>query len=140
MYLCICSCSVYSSSQLLLFNANKPAKPTFIKERNIHSFSQYYIILIPCLLSRFLQVSGDPSLLLNSPVLGASVSDQSAAEGPRPAVHQVQLLRKQLQQQEQQALAAAAQVLRAVDSVLSLKLSIFFLHTNQIYPILSAWI
>uniref|UniRef100_A0A3Q1J7R6 Carboxyl-terminal PDZ ligand of neuronal nitric oxide synthase protein n=2 Tax=Anabas testudineus TaxID=64144 RepID=A0A3Q1J7R6_ANATE len=56
------------------------------------------------------QVSGDPSLLLNSPVLGASVSDQSAAEGPRPAVHQVQLLRKQLQQQEQQALAAAAQV------------------------------
>ncbi|XP_069020502.1 carboxyl-terminal PDZ ligand of neuronal nitric oxide synthase protein-like isoform X2 [Embiotoca jacksoni] len=56
------------------------------------------------------KVSDDPSLLLSSPILGASVSGQSAAEAPRSAEHQVQLLQKQLQQQEQQALAASAQV------------------------------
>ncbi|XP_037643514.1 carboxyl-terminal PDZ ligand of neuronal nitric oxide synthase protein-like [Sebastes umbrosus] len=51
--------------------------------------------------------SGDPSLLLSSPILGASLSGQSAEEAPE---HQVQLLQKQLQQQEQQALAASEQV------------------------------
>ncbi|XP_026169627.1 carboxyl-terminal PDZ ligand of neuronal nitric oxide synthase protein-like [Mastacembelus armatus] len=56
------------------------------------------------------KVSNDPSLLLSSPMLGASVSGQLAAEGPCSAEHQVQLLQKQLQQQEQQALAATAQV------------------------------
>ncbi|KAK2822100.1 hypothetical protein Q5P01_022165 [Channa striata] len=56
------------------------------------------------------KVSNDPSLLLSSPVLGASVLVQVTAEGPCSAEHQVQLLQKQLQQQEQQALAAAAQV------------------------------
>uniref|UniRef100_A0A7N8X522 Carboxyl-terminal PDZ ligand of neuronal nitric oxide synthase protein n=1 Tax=Mastacembelus armatus TaxID=205130 RepID=A0A7N8X522_9TELE len=40
----------------------------------------------------------------------SSVSGQLAAEGPCSAEHQVQLLQKQLQQQEQQALAATAQV------------------------------
>ncbi|XP_040911478.1 carboxyl-terminal PDZ ligand of neuronal nitric oxide synthase protein-like [Toxotes jaculatrix] len=52
----------------------------------------------------------DPPFLLSSPILGASVSDQSAADAPCSAEHQVQLLQKQLQQQEQQALAASAQV------------------------------
>ncbi|XP_054452566.1 carboxyl-terminal PDZ ligand of neuronal nitric oxide synthase protein-like [Anoplopoma fimbria] len=56
------------------------------------------------------KVSGDPSLLLGSPILGASVSGQSAEEAPCSAEHQVQLLQKQLQQQEQQALAASEQV------------------------------
>ncbi|XP_023283040.1 carboxyl-terminal PDZ ligand of neuronal nitric oxide synthase protein [Seriola lalandi dorsalis] len=56
------------------------------------------------------KVSDDPSFLLSSPVLGASVSGQLAAEAPCSAEHQVQLLQKQLQQQEQQALAASAQV------------------------------
>ncbi|XP_056277182.1 carboxyl-terminal PDZ ligand of neuronal nitric oxide synthase protein-like [Pseudoliparis swirei] len=51
------------------------------------------------------KVSGGPSLLLGSPILGASVSGQSAE-----AELQVQLLQKQLQQQEQQALAASEQV------------------------------
>ncbi|KAG7227244.1 hypothetical protein INR49_013904, partial [Caranx melampygus] len=55
-------------------------------------------------------VSDDPSLLLSSPIHGASVSGQLAAEAPCSAEHQVQLLQKQLQQQEQQALAASAQV------------------------------
>uniref|UniRef100_A0A673AHL8 Nitric oxide synthase 1 (neuronal) adaptor protein b n=1 Tax=Sphaeramia orbicularis TaxID=375764 RepID=A0A673AHL8_9TELE len=50
----------------------------------------------------------DPSLLLNSPLLGAS--GPLAAEASCSAEHQVQLLQKQLQQQEQQALAASAQV------------------------------
>ncbi|XP_062285334.1 carboxyl-terminal PDZ ligand of neuronal nitric oxide synthase protein-like [Scomber scombrus] len=54
--------------------------------------------------------SDDPSLLLSSPILGASVSGLSAAEAPCSADHQVHLLQKQLQQQEQQALAASAQV------------------------------
>ncbi|XP_030259622.1 carboxyl-terminal PDZ ligand of neuronal nitric oxide synthase protein-like [Sparus aurata] len=56
------------------------------------------------------KVSDDPSLLLSSPILGASVSGGSAAEAPCSDEHQVQLLQKQLQQQEQQALAASAQV------------------------------
>ncbi|XP_060900190.1 carboxyl-terminal PDZ ligand of neuronal nitric oxide synthase protein-like [Labrus mixtus] len=56
------------------------------------------------------KVSSDPSLLLSSPLPGASVSGQSAAEAPLSEEHQVQLLKKQLQQQEQQALAASAQV------------------------------
>ncbi|XP_068425185.1 carboxyl-terminal PDZ ligand of neuronal nitric oxide synthase protein-like [Clinocottus analis] len=56
------------------------------------------------------KVSGDPSLLLGSPILGASVSGQSAEEAPCSAELQVQLLQKQLQQQEQQALAASEQV------------------------------
>uniref|UniRef100_A0A8C4HH62 Carboxyl-terminal PDZ ligand of neuronal nitric oxide synthase protein n=1 Tax=Dicentrarchus labrax TaxID=13489 RepID=A0A8C4HH62_DICLA len=54
--------------------------------------------------------SDDPSLLLSSPILGASVSVQSAAKAPCSEEHQVQLLQKHLQQQEQQALAASAQV------------------------------
>nr|XP_046265674.1 carboxyl-terminal PDZ ligand of neuronal nitric oxide synthase protein-like [Scatophagus argus] len=56
------------------------------------------------------KVSDGPSLLLSSPVLGASVSGQLAAEAPCSEEHQIQLLKKQLQQQEQQALAASAQV------------------------------
>ncbi|XP_070775601.1 carboxyl-terminal PDZ ligand of neuronal nitric oxide synthase protein-like [Enoplosus armatus] len=56
------------------------------------------------------KVSDDPSLLLSSPILGASVSGQLAAEAPCSEEHQVQLLQKQLQQQEQQAQAASAQV------------------------------
>ncbi|XP_034411524.1 carboxyl-terminal PDZ ligand of neuronal nitric oxide synthase protein-like [Cyclopterus lumpus] len=56
------------------------------------------------------KVSGDPSLLLGSPILGASVSGQSAEAAPCSAERQVQLLQKQLQQQEQQALAASEQV------------------------------
>ncbi|XP_078120082.1 carboxyl-terminal PDZ ligand of neuronal nitric oxide synthase protein-like [Sander vitreus] len=56
------------------------------------------------------KVSDDPSLLLASPILGASVSGQSAKEAPCSTEHQVQLLQKQLQQQEQQALAASEQV------------------------------
>ncbi|XP_045908364.1 carboxyl-terminal PDZ ligand of neuronal nitric oxide synthase protein-like [Micropterus dolomieu] len=56
------------------------------------------------------KVSDDPSLLLSSPIIGASVSGQSVAEAPCSEEHQVQLLQKQLQQQEQQALAASAQV------------------------------
>ncbi|KAM9349654.1 carboxyl-terminal PDZ ligand of neuronal nitric oxide synthase protein-like [Symphorus nematophorus] len=56
------------------------------------------------------KVSSDPSLLLSSPILGASVSGPSAAEASCSEAHQVQLLQKQLQQQEQQALAASAQV------------------------------
>ncbi|XP_029971482.1 carboxyl-terminal PDZ ligand of neuronal nitric oxide synthase protein-like [Salarias fasciatus] len=55
------------------------------------------------------KVCGNPSLLLGSPVR-ASVSGPSAAEASCSAEHQVQLLQKQLQQQEQQALAASAQV------------------------------
>ncbi|TMS09345.1 Carboxyl-terminal PDZ ligand of neuronal nitric oxide synthase protein [Larimichthys crocea] len=56
------------------------------------------------------KVSDNPSLLLSSPILGACVSGQSAAEAPCSDEHQVQLLQRQLQQQEQQALAASAQV------------------------------
>nr|XP_019961564.1 PREDICTED: carboxyl-terminal PDZ ligand of neuronal nitric oxide synthase protein-like [Paralichthys olivaceus] len=56
------------------------------------------------------KVSDDPSPLLGSPILGASVSGQLTAEAPCSAEHHVQLLQKQLQQQEQQALAAGAQV------------------------------
>ncbi|KAL7386973.1 hypothetical protein ABVT39_016345 [Epinephelus coioides] len=56
------------------------------------------------------KVSDDPSLLLGSPIRGASVLGQSAEEAPCSAEHQVQLLQKQLQQQEQQALAASEQV------------------------------
>ncbi|XP_035526005.1 carboxyl-terminal PDZ ligand of neuronal nitric oxide synthase protein-like [Morone saxatilis] len=56
------------------------------------------------------KASDDPSLLLSSPILGASVSLQSAAKAPCSEEHQVQLLQKHLQQQEQQALAASAQV------------------------------
>lgn len=63
-------------------------------------------------LKPLLQVLDGPSLLLNSPVLGASVSGQSAAEAPCSEEHQVQLLKRQLEQQEQQALAASAQVPR----------------------------
>lgn len=73
-------------------------------------------------------MSSDPSLLLSSPVLEASVSGESAAEGPCSAEHQVQLLQKQLQQQEQQALAATAQVLRTVDSSVSLDNPVYSLN------------
>ncbi|XP_061695409.1 carboxyl-terminal PDZ ligand of neuronal nitric oxide synthase protein isoform X2 [Syngnathoides biaculeatus] len=50
------------------------------------------------------------SLLLNSPADEAPVAARSAAEGPSASEHHVQLLQKQLEQQEQQALAASAQV------------------------------
>ncbi|XP_056149635.1 carboxyl-terminal PDZ ligand of neuronal nitric oxide synthase protein-like [Lampris incognitus] len=56
------------------------------------------------------KVSKDPPSLLNSPILGASVSVQLAADPSCSAEHQVQLLHRQLQQQEQQAQAASAQV------------------------------
>ncbi|XP_041847432.1 carboxyl-terminal PDZ ligand of neuronal nitric oxide synthase protein-like [Melanotaenia boesemani] len=55
------------------------------------------------------KVCDEPPLLLSSPILGAS-SGQSAAEVSCSAEHQLQLLQKQLQQQEQQALAVSAQV------------------------------
>ncbi|XP_037314470.2 carboxyl-terminal PDZ ligand of neuronal nitric oxide synthase protein-like [Pungitius pungitius] len=55
-------------------------------------------------------VPGDPSLLLDSLIHAASVSGLSVEEAPCSAEHQVQLLQKQLQQQEQQALAASEQV------------------------------
>ncbi|XP_059201215.1 carboxyl-terminal PDZ ligand of neuronal nitric oxide synthase protein-like [Centropristis striata] len=55
------------------------------------------------------KASDEPSLLLSSPLLGASVSGLSATEAPCSAEHQVQLLQKQLQQQEQKALAASDQ-------------------------------
>lgn len=51
-----------------------------------------------------LQGAESPPLLLNSPIFGAP------AEAPSSEELQIQLLRKQLQQQEQQALAASAQV------------------------------
>lgn len=57
-----------------------------------------------------LQVTDGPSLLLNSPLLVAPPPAQPPAEAPCSEELQVQLLRKQLQQQEQQALAASAQV------------------------------
>ncbi|XP_034039376.1 carboxyl-terminal PDZ ligand of neuronal nitric oxide synthase protein-like [Thalassophryne amazonica] len=56
------------------------------------------------------KISQNPSLLLSSPILGASVSSQAAADPTCSTEHHVQLLQKQLQQQEQQALAALAQV------------------------------
>ncbi|XP_042354323.1 carboxyl-terminal PDZ ligand of neuronal nitric oxide synthase protein-like [Plectropomus leopardus] len=56
------------------------------------------------------KVLDDPSLLLSSPIHGASVLGESAGEAPCSAEHQVHLLQKQLQQQEQQALAASEQV------------------------------
>uniref|UniRef100_A0A8C8DLA9 Carboxyl-terminal PDZ ligand of neuronal nitric oxide synthase protein n=1 Tax=Oryzias sinensis TaxID=183150 RepID=A0A8C8DLA9_9TELE len=59
-----------------------------------------------CFLSP-VQVCNDPPLLLSSPTLGASAP---GTEASCSAEHQVQLLQKQLQQQEQQALAASAQV------------------------------
>uniref|UniRef100_A0A8C6U4K2 Carboxyl-terminal PDZ ligand of neuronal nitric oxide synthase protein n=1 Tax=Neogobius melanostomus TaxID=47308 RepID=A0A8C6U4K2_9GOBI len=49
----------------------------------------------------------DPPVLLHSPLLGASALTEEASCS---AEHQLQLLQKQLQQQEQQALAATAQV------------------------------
>ncbi|KAM9789701.1 carboxyl-terminal PDZ ligand of neuronal nitric oxide synthase protein-like [Neosynchiropus ocellatus] len=52
----------------------------------------------------------DPLLLLNSPVLAASAPGQSAVEARGSVEQQVQLLQKQLQQQEQQAQAATSQV------------------------------
>uniref|UniRef100_A0A8C9X798 Carboxyl-terminal PDZ ligand of neuronal nitric oxide synthase protein n=1 Tax=Sander lucioperca TaxID=283035 RepID=A0A8C9X798_SANLU len=67
-------------------------------------------VLFINLLMQLEVVSDDPSLLLGSPILGASVSGQSAKEAPCSTEHQVQLLQKQLQQQEQQALAASEQV------------------------------
>uniref|UniRef100_A0A3Q4MCR9 Nitric oxide synthase 1 (neuronal) adaptor protein b n=1 Tax=Neolamprologus brichardi TaxID=32507 RepID=A0A3Q4MCR9_NEOBR len=51
-----------------------------------------------------------PGLRLLSPILGASVLAHAAAGGSCSAEHQVHFLQKQLQQQEQQALAASAQV------------------------------
>nr|XP_057925002.1 carboxyl-terminal PDZ ligand of neuronal nitric oxide synthase protein [Doryrhamphus excisus] len=54
--------------------------------------------------------SDDASLLLSSPAGKGSAKRQSTAEGPCSSEHQVQLLQKQLQQQEQHALAASAQV------------------------------
>lgn len=73
-------------------------------------------------------MSDDPSLLLSSPILEASVSGPSAAEASCSEEHQVQLLQKQLQQQEQQALAASAQVLMAVvcDIYFSVFIYLFF--------------
>ncbi|XP_047446620.1 carboxyl-terminal PDZ ligand of neuronal nitric oxide synthase protein-like [Mugil cephalus] len=56
------------------------------------------------------KASDDPSLLLSSPILEASVSGQPSAEASCSAEHQLQLLQRQLQQQEQQALVASAQV------------------------------
>ncbi|XP_019734792.1 carboxyl-terminal PDZ ligand of neuronal nitric oxide synthase protein-like [Hippocampus comes] len=50
------------------------------------------------------------SLLLNSPARKASGAGEPAADAPCGSEHQLQLLQKQLQQQEQQALAASAQV------------------------------
>nr|XP_029501588.1 carboxyl-terminal PDZ ligand of neuronal nitric oxide synthase protein-like [Oncorhynchus nerka] len=52
----------------------------------------------------------DPALQLTSPRTGPSVSDLLAVNSPRSVEHQVQLLQRLLQQQEQQAQAAAAQV------------------------------
>ncbi|XP_057713993.1 carboxyl-terminal PDZ ligand of neuronal nitric oxide synthase protein-like [Corythoichthys intestinalis] len=54
--------------------------------------------------------SSGGSLLLSSPASKASVEAKSAAEAHCASDHQVQLLQKQLEQQEQQALAASAQV------------------------------
>ncbi|XP_077472307.1 carboxyl-terminal PDZ ligand of neuronal nitric oxide synthase protein-like isoform X2 [Stigmatopora argus] len=54
--------------------------------------------------------SSDGSLLLSSPASKASVEGKSAAETPCASDHQVHFLQKQLEQQEQQALAASAQV------------------------------
>uniref|UniRef100_A0A8C6LJR0 Carboxyl-terminal PDZ ligand of neuronal nitric oxide synthase protein n=1 Tax=Nothobranchius furzeri TaxID=105023 RepID=A0A8C6LJR0_NOTFU len=55
-------------------------------------------------------VSDELPLLLSSPMLGACALGQVAAEASCSAEHQVQLLQKQLQQEEQHALAASAQV------------------------------
>ncbi|KAM3604298.1 uncharacterized protein V6R79_009176 [Siganus canaliculatus] len=73
-------------------------------------------------LSNDSKVCDAASLLLSSPILGASVSAPSAAEGPCSEEHQIQLLQKQLQQQEQQALAASAQV-HVLQEQLSLEVS-----------------
>ncbi|KAM6918361.1 carboxyl-terminal PDZ ligand of neuronal nitric oxide synthase protein-like [Xenentodon cancila] len=56
------------------------------------------------------KVSDEPPLLLSSPILGASASGGYAAEASCSAEHQLQLLEKQLQQQEQQGQAASAQI------------------------------
>uniref|UniRef100_A0A1A8HW04 Carboxyl-terminal PDZ ligand of neuronal nitric oxide synthase protein n=1 Tax=Nothobranchius kuhntae TaxID=321403 RepID=A0A1A8HW04_NOTKU len=56
------------------------------------------------------KVSDELPLLLSSPMLGACALGQVAAEASCSAEHQVQLLQKQLQQEEQHALAASAQV------------------------------
>ncbi|XP_068605211.1 carboxyl-terminal PDZ ligand of neuronal nitric oxide synthase protein-like [Brachionichthys hirsutus] len=67
--------------------------------------------------------SDGPSLLLGSSVvLGAAVSDPPGAEPPCSEEHQVRLLRKQLQQQEQEAQAASAQV-RVLQEQLSVEVS-----------------
>lgn len=85
-----------------------------------------------------LQVSDGPSLLLNSPILVASAPAQPAAEAPCSEEHQVQLLKKQLQQQEQQALAASAQVLTPfTDTALCLTNNLYFFCAAVL--ILSRW-
>ncbi|XP_061587270.1 carboxyl-terminal PDZ ligand of neuronal nitric oxide synthase protein-like [Cololabis saira] len=56
------------------------------------------------------KVSDEPPLLLSSPLLGASASGGSAAEASCSAELQLQLLEKQLQQQEMQGQAASAQI------------------------------
>ncbi|KAM4604958.1 carboxyl-terminal PDZ ligand of neuronal nitric oxide synthase protein-like [Polymixia lowei] len=67
------------------------------------------------------KVSKNPGLLLSSPTLGASVSGDLAAEAPCSVEHQVQLLQRQLRQQEQEAQAASAQV-RVLQEQLSVEL------------------
>ncbi|XP_068196974.1 carboxyl-terminal PDZ ligand of neuronal nitric oxide synthase protein-like [Antennarius striatus] len=66
------------------------------------------------------KASDGPSLLLGSPVRGAS--DPAGAEASCSEEHQVQLLQKQLQQQEQQAQVASAQV-HVLQEQLSLEVS-----------------
>ncbi|XP_012716349.2 carboxyl-terminal PDZ ligand of neuronal nitric oxide synthase protein [Fundulus heteroclitus] len=56
------------------------------------------------------KVSEDSLLLLGSPIIEASALAQTPGEVSGSAEYQVQLLQKQLQQQEQQSLAASAQV------------------------------
>lgn len=85
-------------------------------------------------------MSDGPSLLLNSPIIGASVSGQPAAEAPCSEEHQVELLKKQLQQQEQQALAASAQVLMPFCHLKSYHKHYFLPQTfklwNRCFPLL----
>lgn len=69
-------------------------------------------------------MSDSPSLLLNSPILVASTPVLPVGEASSSEEHQVQLLMKQLQQQEQQALAASAQV--GPHTVLSLVNNLYF--------------
>ncbi|PWA17532.1 hypothetical protein CCH79_00011342 [Gambusia affinis] len=56
------------------------------------------------------KVCEDSPLLLSSPVIEVPSLAQAAAEASCSVEHQVRLLQKQLQQQEQQSLAASAQV------------------------------